>query len=308
MVAETTEDRVDNLLRGLFLPENGALLENYRLKRGRKRAYSIPLNHTGKDFIILKLRPTRGMKLWRRAQRLFLSRMYGEKFVLVKIDHVQVETERYREWQREGFCVPRLIETSIPGIRVFQGLEHPFFYDILADKDVTPSRKLEILGAVVRTMSLQHRTAYKKDRKSLVHWDPGPHNIMFDMDRGITHWCDLEDPVQPNMSLEGLMVRAVRIFIFGVLHHLWEEFDDTIEVFCENYELDFVLRQLADNVERSRSSLMGRVMEGVRIRRPAHRVRRLISSKIRECLEKKALSYQRGRDSSLARLVDGGVS
>ena len=272
------------------MPENRSLLEEFRFLGSTNRVYRIPIDPAGDEFIIVKMRFSQAKSPLLRVKRIVKNALYGEHIPIRVKGSGHIELERGREWLREGCNVPPIIETTIPGVKVFVGLHYPTLYSILSDEKITPKRKLEIVGMVARALSLQHQNAYQKGKQSLVHGDAGPWNIMFDLNREEVYWFDLEFATSSKMTIEDFMARSVRIFIFGVLDHLWEQFDETIEVFCENYEPDFVLWRFIESLEKARSSLLGNALEKVRRGRPATVLRKRISLAMGEILERKALA------------------
>lgn len=292
MADPTLEGRVDCLLRELLQPQNNGRLERFRFHGSTNRVYRIPLDVNGKDFIIVKLLPSVWVTLKKRAKRSIRNVLYGEHDISTGGRRVQMEIERAREWEKEGFSTPLLIETTIPGVRVFKGLEYPTFYTILTDKTIAPVQKLKVLAAVSRDLSYQHQVAWQTGKKSLVHKDPGPWNVMFDREREVPYWFDLEYPAEySGMTLEALMVRAIRIYLFGVLEHLEDYFDEVIDTFIENYHIAPVLWRFIGNMERPRTYLVNRIVGRVRNRRKgAYLLRGRIAPKMRNCLEKKRSS------------------
>lgn len=292
MADPALEGRVDRLLRELLQPQNNGRLQSFRFHGSTNRVYRIPLDVNGNDFIIVKLLPSLWVTLKKRTKRSIRNMLYGEHDISTGGQRVQMEIERAREWGKEGFSTPLLIETTIPGVRVFKGLEYPTFYTILTNKTYAPLLKLKVLAAVTRDLSSQHRVAWQKGKKGLVHKDPGPWNVMFDLERGVPYWFDLEYPAEyPGMTLEALMARAIRIFIFGVLEHLEDQFDEVIETFTENYQIDSVLWRFIGNMERPRTYLANRIVATLRNRRNgAYLLRSRIAPKMRSCLGKKRTS------------------
>lgn len=277
---------MDNLLRELMKPRNRKLLEKYRFRGSSNRVYRIPLNHSSSEFIVVKLLPGPMSYVKGKLKRSLRNWVYGEHDVVVGRKRVQMEIERTKEWQVEGIPVPPLVETSVPGVRVTRWLAFPSFQSLLASPSLGAEQKLDLLAVVTRALSSQHMTALKRGKKSLVHRDPGPWNIILDTDRRVVYWCDLEHPADyPRMSLEALMVRGVRIFTFGVLDHLTDHFDDVIKAICDNYKPRSVLWKFVETMEGSRASMLSRARERLLRRRPGHPLRRLLAPQIRAYLK-----------------------
>lgn len=295
MSSHTVEERVDSLLKELMKRQNRKLLESYRFRGSSNRVYRIPLNHSSSEFVVVKLLPGRMSYVKGKVKRILRNWIYGEHDVVVGKKRVQMEIERTREWQAEGIPVPPLVETTVPGVRVTRWLAFPSFQVVLADSALAAEHKLALLALVTRSLSFQHLTALKRDKKSLVHRDPGPWNIILDTEREVVYWCDLEHPADyPRMSLEALMVRGVRIFTFGVLDHLTDHFDDVIKTICDNYEPRSVLWKFVEAMEGSRASVLSKARERLLKRRPGHPLRRLLAPQIRAYLNAQEVKAVQG--------------
>ena len=285
------QQHVDQLLRDLMLPENQDRLESFRFTGSTNRVYRIPLGEEGKEFIILKLLPPAHVYYRKRMKRFLRNILYGEHYVSAGSKRVQLEISRCKEWRENGLSVPQAIEVSVPGARVFKGLPFPTFFTILSNPAIADDRKLEVLAAVVRSLALQHRIAFEKDRQGFVHGDPGPWNIMFDRDTMTTYWFDLEHPEHyPRMTVVDLMVRALRIFVYGVLDHMEHRTDDVLTVVAQNYSNDFVLWRLIDDMQAKKSSLLIRAMETMKLKKGRSDRRKRIATQLAQAIHARDLA------------------
>jgi hypothetical protein len=278
--------QVDSLL-GDLMAQSRERLEQYRVHGSRNRVYRLPLSTEGQDFVIVKLLPSYWTDLWIHAKCYLKNIAYGEHDVSCGRNRVQLEKERIREWRAEGIQVPALIETTVPGARVFKGLHYPTFYSFLRDPARSLAEKFEALAVVTQSLSAQHVLAYQRQRKSLVHREPGPWNIMFDPDRRVAWWFDLEHPADyPRMTLDALVVGGVGIFLFGVLDILQGHLAAVVWTFVKNYEPKSVLEKFVRYLERSDRSLMLRLVEQVPRTRGLRkrRLRRGIAGAMRNAL------------------------
>lgn len=280
--------QVDRVLRELLLPENRALLEECRLHGSSNRVYKITLDPNSGSFVIVKLLPSRWSSTRRRLKKLLRGFVYGEHEIFTGKKRVRYEIERAREWLNEGLPVPAPVDTTIPDARVFQGLPFPTFFTVLEDPDLPIERKLDILGAVTRSLSSQHQIAWKKGKQSLIHPDPGPWNIMYDAGHRRVYWFDLEHPASyPHITLETLTVRALRIYLYGVLDHLECRLDDVVEVVAANYDLEFALWGLLHNMRKGKSSLLLRMGETVGLKKGSTRRRGRIAAQLATILQQR---------------------
>lgn len=284
------QERVEGLLTEIIKPQNRPALEQFRFHGSTNRVYRIPVGTDGDQFVVVKLLPSGWIEARNRCKRMLRNLLYGEHDVSTGKRRVQMEIERAMEWRREGLPVPTLIQTSLPGVRVFLGLPYPTVFTIFSDDCLGQQRKLQVLEMVVQALSHQHGLALGRGKKSLIHRDPGPWNIMFDLEKGDTYWFDLEHPAEyPKMSLEALMVRAVRVFLYGVLRHLGDQSDEVIHIMVHNYEFEDILWKFAMRMEHGASSPWRYPLQRVVWRRTFNS-RRLIGRKVRLCLEAKTHS------------------
>ena len=292
MSEASLRQHVDTLLKDLLLPENRLRLETFRFRGSTNRVYKIPVEEAGKgEFIILKLLPPRSAYWRKRIKHFFRNLMYGERVVSLGNRRVQLEIARSREWQEAGLCVPEAIETSIPDIRVFRGLPYPTLYTLLGNQNVSDGKKLEALAAVVQSLSYQHKKAAEKGHAGLVHGDPGPWNIMFDLETMTTVWFDLEHPdVYPGMTLEDVMVRGMRIFVYGVLDQMGHASDRFFTILAENYQVDSVLRRLVESMEHGHGTPAIRLMGMLGMRKGSEERRRQIATQLSQALHLRDLA------------------
>lgn len=267
--------RVDTLLSRLLQPQFRGDLERYRFPGSTNRVYRIPLG-PGQEFVIVKLLPPKWVDLKVRFRRTLKNLLYGEHEPSLGRRRARAEIARYREWQEAGFDVPRMIPTRFKDVRVFEGLPFPTLYLILNDPGIPLARKRKIVGRVARSLSAQHEFALAAGKKGLVHRDPGPWNVMYDGAANRPYWFDLEHAdASPNMTLEALCARAVRVFLNGVLVHLEHDIQGTVEVFVSNYRLENVLRRYVASMERRKRSLVHRALDRMRTNGSAARLLRL---------------------------------
>jgi tRNA A-37 threonylcarbamoyl transferase component Bud32 len=266
MARTAFEQNVEQLVAELLEKANRDRLEEFRFHGSANLVYRIPVGMDG-AFVVLKLLPPRTLNPLRRLKRPLRNLVYGEQQAYTGRERARLELERYREWREAGLPVPDVVETSLPDIRVIQGLPYPTFYSILGELPITDERRLEVLRDVTKSLAAQHRAARRMDKKGLVHRDPGPWNIMFDLDRNRTYWFDLEYPADQPMTVEQLCVRALRIFTFGVLDHLSRRFDEVMETIAEAYGRKSTLRLLADNLQRSAHGLPMRAANRLGVRK-----------------------------------------
>ncbi len=281
---------VDRLLRDLLQPDNRRRLERYRFSGSSNRVYRIPLADTGMSdagdrFIIVKLLPSRAADMRRRLKRMLRNVLYGEHDISIGRQRAHMEVERVKEWAQEGLPVPPVIDTSLPNVRVFLGLPFPTFYTVLTDRTIPLEKKLDTLALVTQALSYQHQLAFLRLKKSLVHRDAGPWNIMVDMDRGDVHWFDLEHPADyPSMTLEDLVVRAFRIYLHGVLVYLRGHEDDVIRVVLGNYALKPIVDGYIQSMERYSRSLSYRVVGKAKKSSTSKLVERGTLGRVREAM------------------------
>ena len=291
---------VDTLLRELMLPENRKRLEAHRFFGSTNRVYKIPIQlEDGKkvedsknaDFIIVKLLAPRHVYLRKRAKQAIRNLLYGEHIAKAGAKRVQLEIAHCKEWREAGLCVPEAIETSLPGARVFRGLPYPTFYTLLASTDMSLDKKLEVLAAVVRSLSGQHETALERGRQSLVHGDPGPWNIMFALDTMTPIWFDLEHPdTHPGMTLEDVVTRSLRIFVYGVLDQLPAASDQVFAILAENYQLESVLWRLVESMQQGRGSLFLRLATRLGLSKDRVKRRKRIANQLTQALHLRDLA------------------
>ncbi|MEX2598105.1 MAG: hypothetical protein WD533_00445 [Dehalococcoidia bacterium] len=234
-------------------------LESYRFHGSLNLVYHVPIPDTDR-FVVVKVLPPRTTDWKRKLKRPMRNLLYGEKIANTGRQRAAMEVERYREWRRAGLPTPDLIESTIPGVRIIEGLPYPTFYSILGEMDLGTERKLSVLGHISRSLAAQHEKARALNKHGLVHQDPGPWNVLFDLDSDRTYWFDLEHPAQqPGMTVEDLCIRATRVFTFGVLDHLSAHFDEAMGIIVESYGRRETLFALARNLERSAVSVPMRV-------------------------------------------------
>jgi tRNA A-37 threonylcarbamoyl transferase component Bud32 len=276
---------VQHLLRELLEPRNKQRLEAYRFRGSTNRVYKIPLSAGSSDFIIVKLVPSM-LTLWKkRAKRALRNVVYGEHYVALGARRVQQELDNTREWQRAGMPVPAAVDTGLPGVRVFRGLPYPTLFTVFSDSTISDDRKLDILNVVVRSLRQQHQTARDLGKQGLVHGDPGPWNIMFGLDVQKVYWFDLEHPAHyPRMTLDDLIIRALRIFLFGVLDHLGHRLDDVMAVFAAAYGNEAVLSRLAKEIAAPRGSFLLRAVEAAGLKKRSSDRRKRIAAALAACL------------------------
>lgn len=278
--------RVDQLLGELLSPAHSERLNAFRLSGSTNRVYRIPLDEGGGDFVIVKLLPSAWVHIRKRAKRFIRNLVLNEHDIMLGRGRALAEIERTLEWQREGLLVPPVIHCSFPYVRVFKGLHYPTFYTILTSPDFSIERKLEILAAVTQSLSSQHSLAVQRGKKSLVHRDPGPWNIMVDLQTNSAYWFDLEHAADyPRTTLEDMMTRALRIYLAGVTEYLEERLDAAVEVVCENYELRPVLWRLAHRFQSRRTVIPLRVASAVGLKRQTYRRWHRIAARLKAFLE-----------------------
>ncbi|GEM_PF-3082663 len=285
--AALLNERVNSLLADLLAPGNRSRLERFRFTGSTNRVYKIPLDQDWREFIIVKLLPGRWTDFKAHVRRALRNLMYGEHDIVTGRKRARMELDRIKEWQAAGLPVPPSIQVRVPDVRVFYGLPYPTFYTILASRETSIERKLEVLSVVTRALADQHELAVVRQCKSLVHRDPGPWNLMVDPDRDQVYWFDLEHPRDyPRMDLDSLLVRALRVFLFGVLYQLGDHFDQVILTIEANYRLKPVLRELINNIEQSRGTPVGRFVKALRSRNRQYHLRRRIGPTLRAALER----------------------
>ncbi|MBI4202798.1 MAG: hypothetical protein HY532_06795 [Chloroflexi bacterium] len=283
------QERVDRVLHILFLPNNRHLLEQYRFHGSTNRVYRIPISADGKDFIIVKRLPSWWKHLKLQGKRRLRNLLYGEHDLALSRKQAQSEIARLLEWQQEGLPVPQVIPVSIPDTRVCIGLPFPTMYTILNDPAIPAQRKLSIVAAVTRALSAQHQLALHRDKKSLVHRDPGPWNIMYDLETDSTVWFDLEHPEDyPSMSLEALLTRAVRIYLHGVLVYMPDHLDDVVHAVVGNYALKHILERYVTGMERRNVPLVHRILDRLGAKGASHLLLQGVPQRVHSRLEAEA--------------------
>lgn len=283
------EQRADHLVSGLLRRDRRDELEQYRFRGSTNRVYWIPLGDDSDEFIIVKLLPRWPAELRMALKRPVRNLLYGEHDARVGRGRVQWEIERYREWRAAGIPVPPLVETSLPGVRIIKGMPLPTFYTLLSSPEISEQQKLAMLRYVTRSLSQQHRAAVEWERKSLVHREPGPWNILVDVESDMVYWYDLEHPVDyPGMTIEELMVRGLRIFAYGVLDHLPNRFEEVLAIIAEEYEPRHRLWELALSLERSLRARPQRVARRLGLRKERFIRQERIASQLSELVAKAA--------------------
>lgn len=289
--AASVEVAADRFLRELLRPENKERLERYRHSGSSNRVYRIPLadmgiEDAGWQFVIVKLLPSRFSDMRRRVKRMLRNVLYAEHDPSLGRQRARTEIERVKEWALEGLPVPQVIDTSLADVRVFRGLPFPTFYTVLTDPDIPVEKKLEAVGLVTRALEYQHQLAFLRLKKSLVHRDAGPWNIMVDLKGGEVYWFDLEHPAEyPSMTLEDLIVRAFRIYLHGVLVYLRGHEGEVIRIVVDNYTLKPIIRGYVRSMEKHRRSLTYQAIGRVKKSTSSKLVERGIVDRVRTVLE-----------------------
>ncbi len=289
-LVHSLDQRTEDLLRELLDPCHVARLEQYRFRGSSNRVYLVPIDERTGGFVIVKL-PAHHLPFFKRWVKSRLrDLLYGERGVyLPSEDFTREEVERYREWHCEGVRIPRLIETSLPGVRVIEGLPYPTFFTILSDAGTSDEAKLQVLAFVTASLSQQHTNALVKSKKSLVHRDPGPWNMLVDRERSEVYWYDLEFPAEyPGASLDMLLVRALRIFIFGVLDHLEHRLEEVVAVVVKQYELEPVLWALLRDLRNPWRAPVLKALQFLGIYRNGYGRRQRIARELERLLRQQA--------------------
>jgi hypothetical protein len=289
MPDQSLDERAQRVVADLLRRENRAELERYRFHGSANRVYFIPLGEDGDEFVVVKVLPSRASELKIRFRRWVRNRLNQERVAAGGRDRAWMEVQRYREWERAGLRVPRMIKTELPDVRIIHGLPFPTFYTILTNPDYTDAVRLHVLRQATRSLCHQHETALQRGQASLIHHDPGPWNIMFDLENDVVYWYDLEHPAEvPGMAMEELIVRALRIFFTGVLEYMSGHIDDVVSILVEEYRDADLLRRLADAQRASQRSLLFRVLQRTRPLRKRYALRRKATRRLVQALERRA--------------------
>jgi hypothetical protein len=204
--------------------------------------------------------------------------------------HAYLEIEHLKEWAAEGLAVPPVVEVSLPGIRVMKELPYPTLLMLLEDQGISEEEKLQMVALTTKALSSQHKTAYVKGKKRLIHRDPGPWNILFDPATRTTYWIDLEHPVDyPKMTLETVMSRALRIFLMGVIDYVSPRWQDVVKIVAWEYELKNMLVQCGEGLQGKHTPLLGRLLQyGITRRR--YLQKRRVAAYMGQVLEREIFS------------------
>jgi hypothetical protein len=102
---------------------------------------------------------------------------------------------------------------------------------------VSVERKLEVLAAAARAMSLQHEMALRKRKPSLISRLTKPWDIAVNVESGAISWKDVGQPdPQAGWSFKDRMSEAVETFILGISAHFDQDLEKAVETVCDNYD------------------------------------------------------------------------
>jgi hypothetical protein len=284
---------VEMRLRELLRPEGRPELETFRFPGSTNRVYHIPIGADG-AFTVVKL-PAEGRTKagWKRIKHRLRNAVYQEHDRASGARRVEFEIERFREWQAAGLAVPPLIEVSLRGVRAFQGLPYPTFLTLLMDPVRSLEEQFETFRRVTASLSLQHARALDLAKQGLVHRDSGPWNTMVDVQQGHVYWFDLEQPgVVPGATIPDLMVRALRIYLYGVLDHLGDHLPRVAAEFVDTYEHHFAVQLLIKQLKSKRVLAFVKAGELVGMRRGRSKIQQALARELSRALARTAVSSE----------------